>query len=96
MMRIPAEKGEETLFFFHDCESDQVKMLWRQFLCHKMYVGQSGCHLFLLESRLMNTVVTQMTRGDMFRKTMNIILLHQSSRQDYLNTITHLQEKTKV
>lgn len=41
----------------------------------------------------MNTVVPQMKTGDMFLKKTTIILLHRSSRQDYLNTVTHLQEK---
>lgn len=40
---------------------------------------------------------TNKDRGGMFKKkTMNIILLHQSSRQDYLNTITHLQEMNEI
>lgn len=45
----------------------------------------------------MTTVVPQMKTGDMFlKKTTTIILLHRSSRQDYLNTVTQLQEKKKV
>lgn len=56
-----------------------------------MYIRDCGCHLFIV---MFNKHCCN-TNEDRWhvKKTMNIILLHRSFRQDYLNTITHLREK---